>query len=153
MGDQTSIILERTWTSSISEIMWENKVDLALMTFQYSLDQKVTETTVSFLCGENTFMLAPQTCSSMKSCGERERNLFQYHGFHMRRYFSLSDQKSHIDTGLLNIFVLNMYTSSWLCLDHHWCLLSLGIYFKKTAHCHKSQEKENTFSKCVCSSI
>lgn len=79
---------------------------------------------------ESTIYHQVQICAGMKSCGERERNPSQHHGFHKWRRFSLTGQKSCIDKGLLKIIVKDTSTS-WLCFAHNRCLLGLGIYFQK----------------------
>lgn len=86
---------------------------------------------------ESTIYHQVQICAGMKSCGEREGNPSQHHGFHKWRHFPLAGQKSCIrwiyfswHKGLSKIIVKDMSTS-WLCFAHNRCLLGLGIYFQK----------------------
>lgn len=101
---------------------WENRLSLALMSFQCSLDQKVTVSPQSTIRHKSVLAWSP--------VGKEEETHLNTM-VSMRRYFSLIGQKSCIDKGHLKITVKDMSTSSWLCFDQNRCLLGLGIYFQK----------------------
>lgn len=113
---------------------WENK--LALVSFQYSLDQKQS----------------PQSITRYKSVLEWSPPMGKGRGVCLRTMVSIhifpSGQKNCIDSGLLNILVKN----NLILLTVFWSQqVFIGYGYLFPAHCSGLWGKEGTFSRCVCS--
>lgn len=117
---------------------WENNLDTALVSFQHSLDQK----------------LSPQSITRYKSVLAWSPPMGKGRGVCLKTMVSIhifpSDQKSCIDSRLLSILVkkqlifLTVFWSQQVFIWHSYLF---------PAHCRDPWVKEGTFSRCICSPV